>query len=194
MSQIYVYATVEQVEAAMKSISYEDYRLLCDRAQLYISGTIYSEDQDLVHEALDRCLNGQRHWPIDVPFTTFLINCMKSIASAERRSLLNRNTKSENHFESMGYDALSILSPKSPSAEEMYLKKERLHQLINLKKQLKAEFFDDPQAQMIVESWGTGLTPLEITAKLGCLRNEYRAASARVDRKVHAHRRKKRGL
>ncbi|WP_141107065.1 sigma-70 family RNA polymerase sigma factor [Herbaspirillum aquaticum] len=194
MSQTYTYATQEQVQSALDLMSISDYQMLCDRARLYITGTIYSEEMDLVHEALDRVLNGNRRWPIEVPFTTFLIQCMKSIVSAERNSLLNRHIKTENHFGSLGYDALSILSPKTPSTEEIILQQERLRQLIDIKNQFLAEFFDDPQAQMIINSWGTGLTPLEITSKMGCLRNEYRAASARVDRKVQAHRRKRPGL
>lgn len=194
MSKTYTYATPQQVNAAMSVLSYADYQLLCDRAHLFISGTIYSEKEDLVHEALDRVLSGERQWPIDISFVTFLINCMRSIASAERSSLLNDCIKTANHFTDLGHDPLAILGAKSPSTEELILQQERLRQLIDLRNQFLAEFVDDTKAQMIINSLGTGLTPRELTLKMGCLRKEYQAASSRVDRKVQAHRRKRPSL
>lgn len=191
MATQYIYANKEQVQAAIEGLSTSDYALLCEKANLYISGTIFSENQDLVHEALSRCITGQRNWPIKVPFTTFLINSMRSIVSAERRSSINKNTRTESDYEALGHDPLAILGPWTISAEEEYLQRERESELIDLKNKIKSEFFDDPQAQLIIDSWGLDLTPTDVMSRLGCMRNEYLAAAARVDRKIRIHRRRR---
>src|SRR4051812_41844635 len=56
----------------------------------HIPGAV--EAEDVVHDAVEACLGGTRHWPLGVDLETFLCGVMRSQMSHMRREAARRST------------------------------------------------------------------------------------------------------
>jgi RNA polymerase sigma-70 factor (ECF subfamily) len=168
------------------SLSDTDLIALRNAGSLHIRGTnLYAEPSDLIHEALLRCLEGRRHWDGCVPFTVFLSNVMRSIASADRNSFETRQFVNANTFEENGMpDGLGWLAPRAPSAEEDNMARERAalgrRQITNL----KTAFADDWIVLELINAWFTGDRSPQITQQFSISFQEFEAARRRLQRHI----------
>jgi hypothetical protein len=179
------YATQRQAKTELDKLTHEEHALLRQKAKNYLSGTIYTEPADLLHEAFYRCLAARRQWPLHIDFISFIVNSMKSIASADRGSFPAKSIKSANTFEgSLGSDAISMLGPKHPSPEDLIIQQENLDAVIAMQDKLKIYFIGDPTARMIIDGWIVGYTSEELKKHHGMSDKKYNAARQRVYRKL----------
>ena len=74
----------DRVADAIEKLTKPDWNRLHKAARSFLYGTGFSEADDLVNETFCRTLNGNRNWRVDVPFVTFIINAMKSVADGDR--------------------------------------------------------------------------------------------------------------
>src|SRR5471030_443936 len=72
------HASIHEILLAFEQLTPAEKRALRDFARPRLDNTVYTEPDDLIHEALSRCLNGLRHWPKSVSFTLFFSNVIKS--------------------------------------------------------------------------------------------------------------------
>jgi hypothetical protein len=81
----------DRAAVAIEKLTTSDWNRIHKAAQSFLYGTVFSDVDELENETLLRVFDGKRKWPEDVPFVTFIINAMKSIADGERS--LNYKTK-----------------------------------------------------------------------------------------------------
>ncbi len=179
------FASIEEALEAFGRLTDQELIALRRAARLRIGGTIYTEPTDLIYEALNRCLDGRRHWPRGVPFTVFLANAMKSIANADRQSSGARLSISacdlpgaDDGAEPAGFHAWA------PSAEEDAIAAESARFARARAEELASAFKDDPSARAVVAGWLAELEPNEAMQKHELSATEYKAARQRVSRKA----------
>jgi hypothetical protein len=80
------YATQDDVIEALSALTQDECRLLDYKARRLAFGTIYATGQALFSEAVERALDLRRRWcPALMPFSTFMLNTIGSIASNDRK-------------------------------------------------------------------------------------------------------------
>lgn len=80
------YATQDKVIEALSALTQDEFRQLDHKARRLAFGTIYATGQALFSEAVERALDLRRQWcPAQMPFSTFMLNTMGSIASNDRK-------------------------------------------------------------------------------------------------------------
>lgn len=102
-------ASIEDVRQAYESLTNDELYRLHKLARALLSGTEYSDPQDLLNETLVRTLraaNGEkgRHWPKSVPFVSFLGQTMKGLADD---SLNSSHIKQTQEMEALATEALT---------------------------------------------------------------------------------------
>ena len=179
------YASIENTLAAFETLSDSDLLALRKYASMRLGGTQYTEPADLLYEALTRCLDGRRQWPLDLPFTLFLNQTMRSIADADRDScdarLVSRVSGREgascaDPFLGMGHNA--------PSAEDDAIAAESARFASARAEELRGEFKGDPAARAVLDGWLAELPAKELMAKHSLSTKEYDAARKRVSRRA----------
>ena len=174
------HATIAQSLDAFESLTDSDMLALRKAASLLLQGTQFSEPADLIYEALTRCLDGRRHWPLTVPFTSFVRNAMRSISSAERDHYRARYGLGDSGVEA----ELTEMGALAPSAEEDALASERARFGRARAEELQGSFKGDPMARAVVEGWLRDLSAAELMEKHSLSPKEYDAARKRVARKA----------
>ena len=182
-------ASIEEALEAFTNLSNRELIALRRFARSRIGGTCYTEPADLLHEALHRCLQGERRWPLTVRFIAFLANAMKSIASADRVSSGARLNVSLDAGESDLHDCHSSHgaarhSTLGPSPEESTIAAERARFARARAEELEGAFKTDPIARAVVAGWLAELDPNEVMSAHQISAKDYKAARERVSRKA----------
>lgn len=172
------HASIAQALSEFEALTDSDLLALRKMASTLINGTQYSEPTDMIYEALTRCLDGRRNWPIGVPFTSFLLNSMRSISSAERSCYRARFGLDESRVE----EELIEIGAVAPSAEEDALAAERARFARARAEELRGSFKGDPVARAVMDGWLRDLTAAELMAEHALSFNQYEAARKRVAR------------
>jgi len=180
------YATPKQVLDAFENLSDANLLALRQVAKHYIQGTRFSEPADIIHEVLHRCLNGTRHWPLNVPFPAFMNETMRSLADAERNcyetvNVLNLNL--DEALEALDQDLMSshigFMNP-----EELYESKE-LQALGRAKiEALKQAFKNDDTAKLLLSAWANNVQPKDVVAQYRINPKDYDSARKRIARYI----------
>ena len=174
-------ATIPDILLAFEQLTASEKKALRDFSKPRLDNTVYTEPDDLIHEALSRCLNGQRHWPKSVPFPLFFCNVMKSIASTERRS------SKQNIFMSsddLGSDELARRGILHPSAEEDYISQQERHDLVKKWEKLQEVLEGDAEAIAVFEAQLEGLSAFEIRERHQLSLATYDISRRRLKRKI----------
>lgn len=179
------YASPQEVLAAFESLPDEDLLAIRAVAERHIRGTRYSEPADLIHEVLDKCLQGTRHWPVNVPLGAFINEAMKSIAMTERTSRDNTHVV---HLDTGGFDALDHDLMRAHidfmNPQELYEEK----QMAELGKAkitaLKKAFSDDPIAKILIVAWANNVQTKDVLSLNNISKKDYDAARKRIARRL----------
>lgn len=175
------YANYADLLGAFASLSDSDLLALRKSAIRLLDGTQFSEPADLLHEALTRCLDGRRQWPIEVSFPLFLSNAMKSIASADRAHRKAwRSISAKDNANDWSDDWLGGAS--HPSVEDAALEMERLTAVKAGSEAIRAAFANDPDASLVIEGWMEDQTANEVIAGHGISTRDYDSARKRIQR------------
>ena len=118
------FATTEEIQCAIESLSKLDTARLKKAAYICLGGTEYQDAFELINESVSRAIAGTRPWPKAVPFMAFMIMTIKGIASDSRES--NQQTKTDHLEVIAGEDAnaetaLDILGYSTPSITEQVI-------------------------------------------------------------------------
>lgn len=172
-------ASTAELIAAWRGMTDHDLMILRKMAKKLIGGTPFTEPLDLMHEAFDRCLDGRRNWPMNVGFSVFLGNAMRSIASAERRHAKLREEVQDELLQRAG--ELAIV----PSAEEQAIFFEELDLTRKAVDDLMAKLQGDEAAQKVLSGMVAGLSPKEIREAVHMDAKAFAAARTRIARRMN---------
>ena len=174
------HASISQTLSAFEALTDGELLGLRRAATTLMQGTQFSEPTDLIYEALTRCLDGRRNWPLSAPFASFMLNAMRSIASGERQFYRARYGLDESTLE----EELFEMGAVAPSAEQDALAAESARFARARAEELRGSFDGDPIARAVMDGWLRELTAAELMAKHKLSPKEYDAARKRVERQA----------
>ncbi|WP_146172536.1 sigma-70 family RNA polymerase sigma factor [Mesorhizobium helmanticense] len=171
------YGSPEEVAIALAALGEADFARLGRIAQLRARGLPGVEWRDILHDAIQRSLDGTRRWPVDVPFVAFLRGVMRSIASEHwRRRMLDRRDAQPANDEGFP-DQIETIASDEPDPERSAIARDLVEHLERL-------VADDPVLSGIVAGIGEGLDPTDIQARVGLSATEYNSARRRLRRLI----------
>ena len=90
---------LQEVEHALGSLSNEDLIRLDQAALFLVHKNSITNSEKLLNETIKSVLNGERKWPCDVNFMTFLRQAMRSKADNyhKKQQRMNRLLQADNH-------------------------------------------------------------------------------------------------
>lgn len=175
-TQMEDHASLEEVAMAVASLTEADLARLAVSARLRARGLLHVDWQDLLHDAVQRALDGTRRWPAGVPFAVFLREVIRSLASeAWRLQARERSHRADG----LGADALANVPDHASDPEETALARD-------LAALLERLFEGDRVALGILASVAEGLSPAEIQVRLKIGPTEYDSARRRIRRRIAA--------
>lgn len=159
-----VFATTDEIQAAIESLSTPDALRLRKIGRTLIPGTEFGEPRELLNEVFVRAIQaaaGQRRgrrWPKNrATFLAYVIETMKSVADDARKSVWTTRTgsyeKAELEATGEGVGAIS-----SPSVEEELAELEERQGAAWVAAQIEAHFEGDEDVSLLFECLKDGIT------------------------------------
>lgn len=134
--------------------------------------------EDLLQEAVVRLLNGQRRWPLSVPFHVFMMQTMRSIAYEEaRHGIEGPVIASGQGSDSESTRFLNDFPDPTPSPEREVMARQQIAAI-------EAKFSNDSRVRAILKGMALGWSPEEIQGQEGMTATEYASAQRRIRRKL----------
>ena len=171
------YSSGDVLARAIGALQPADFAKLGRIGQLRARGLPEVDWQDLVQEAVRRCLDGSRRWPVHVPLLTFMTEVIRSIAHDHWRRRLREAAVSLSDQDGEGAPTLAELSSSAPSPEAIAQDR----QLVALVGRL---FAQDPAALAILSGLAQGLDPAEIQEQAGLTPTDYDSTRRRMRRTI----------
>lgn len=175
------FATTEEILKAFNAMSAADTLRLEQFALFRARSMPWLDWRDLVHEAVKRSLDGERRWPLHIPFIQFLRECVRSLAHEEMRRHIERPvvTAAELPVEEPD-EALAAVSDDHTGPEGNLAAQQVLNVLLR-------HFANDRAVLAVVDGHSLSLNPAEVCEKSGITRIEYDSAQKRIRRWVLAN-------
>jgi DNA-directed RNA polymerase specialized sigma24 family protein len=173
-----MHATIDEIIDTYAGLSDDDLIALRKAARCHMGGTRFSEPCDLIHEALNALIGGDRRWPKHVDFSRFMFETMRSVAHAERKRMENKLDcgRSVEELTEVGEWRL----PRSKSVEAELEEREPGKLAAQAAEQARESLAHDRFAQLVIDAMLAGLEPREACDEFGWDMNEYRAARQRA--------------
>lgn len=187
------YASREDVEQAVESLSSADERRLARYARYKVRGlgrkALGRDHEDLLREAIKSTWIGAeegeegRRWRKNtIPFVQHLLGAMRSIASHWKQGVDDDEAQldSELAVETLEGDLLSPVentASEVPGQERTLIAKEALNAVYQM-------FYDDDDAALVIEGIKEGWSGPEIVEQLGLSQKRYEAAIKRIRYRV----------
>lgn len=174
------YWSVEAIKPLLGGLSDADWVKL-NRAAIYRSAIASMSAEDLLQEALERVLSGQRRCPKNVGILVCLKQTMRSIVSASAKSFSKKpNIDPIPDFEE--YTIQESATQEAPKSIEEILCSEGEAQKI--KSKIMAIFEHDPTSQMILEGRIEEMSAKEIQSMLEIDQKQYQTKSKYIRRTI----------
>lgn len=152
---------------------------LLDLGKHLANDTSYGSGRDLMHECLCRALDGKRFWPLDIDFTHFLFQSMRSVAGADRK----RHSTSRTLSITIEAAEESLTAPiRQPSVEEEAITREEMLTAANAVDRARRLFTGDAEARRVLDGMVAGKTPFEMRIEFSMTDREFKTVRLRVSR------------
>ncbi len=176
-----------EADAAINAISDGDWKRLRSHSRLMSLGIPEMVDDDLMHEALVRLLEGKRHWKRGVEGFTTMYKIMRSIASDTRKKaregpiarfmvVTEGNGGGDDEEEIPQQEAAAI----APGTPELVLGIKEIFTI------LEKLIDGNEEEEGILQCWACGLFGQTAADELQISMKVYDAARKRLDRKIAA--------
>lgn len=176
--------TIDDFFDAFRAMPSSDYTQLKLQANRLVGGTTYTHGMDLLHEAVDRTLSGERTWPPGIPLVTFLYNAARSIAHASRTSANVRMRKIEyQHDVDDIWPDDEKCSGEVESTEAIAIARERYRLCEQAVCSVREAMANDPIGLLVLAGILSDMTPAEMRATHRLRESVIKAARQRV----HTH-------
>ena len=169
------HASPAEVALAVAVLGDADFARLGQIARLRARGLVGADWQDLLHDALQRAMDGTRQWPSHVPFTVFLRGIIRSLASEAWR----RQVRESRHTFHVDDDAIQQVPGDIPDPERRAIEQDLVRRVETL-------FADDTVAFELLKALTEELSPVETQERLGITSVEYDSTRRRIRRKIAA--------
>ena len=173
-------ATREECAEALRALSDKDYERLEKIARLRVIGLHAVAWRDLLHDAIERLLDGRRRWPRNVPLVVFLRETMRSIASDHWRRLDGSVVVAESE---MGADGEADGGPVASAVDET-VQPERRASAEETIVRIEAAFEGDAEALRVLAAMASGRSPGEIQQEIGMDETRYASTLRRIRRRL----------
>ena len=193
-------ATPEEVGQAFEALPEEDLLRLWKAASYCLLGSEYSDPDELINEVVFRTLNGDRHWPKNIPFMAYFIQTMKGLGNDSYHSVDQSRFKQLESIAPEGGsvdDALGKLEHFHPDAltNAILVEKdqERRERETAALTRIEAHFADNDEVTWVFLGHKDGMTAAEIREVSGMTQTQYDSAMRRFRRgieKVFSEKRK----
>lgn len=170
------HASLEEVAIAFAALGQADYARLGQMARLRARGLRGVDWQDLLHEAVQRSLDGTRRWPTKIPFLVFLRETIRSLASEAWRVQARERHLGMNED---GEDEASAIPDDGAGPERNAIARD-------LAARLRALFAGDSVALGILDGVALGEAPGETEARLSISHIDYESTRRRIRRRIAA--------
>jgi hypothetical protein len=184
-----IYATQDEVIAALTALTADERRLLDYSARRLAFATIYATGPALFSEAIDRALELRRQWcPTQMPFVQFMRNTMASISNNDRTSFYGGHVSNVSALaagdDEVDQDALltSFSEPPKNSVTDVLEKAEEEAATLRDYDALYAFFSDDEEVWNILDAMEQGLIGAAIKEHCKLDGDRYNAARKRLNR------------
>lgn len=133
--------------------------------------------RDLLHDAVDRALDGSRSWPRGLPLLFFLRETMRSLASEYRRKYVDGLIRNECDLPAAadGQSPLLSVVSESPGIEQDLSARQTLASILKM-------FDGDDQALIILDAMARDASPDEIQRAGHMSPTQYASAQKRIRR------------
>lgn len=173
-------ATSEECAEALRQLSDEDHERLEKIARLRVMGLHAVAWRDLLHDAIERLLDGRRRWPREVPLVVFLRETMRSIASDHWRRLDQSVVRSESEVgEERETDGGAVVSAVDETAQP-----ERRVSAEETIRRIEDAFEGDREALCVLAAMASGRGPQEIQQEIGMDKTRYASTLRRIRRRL----------
>ncbi|MFT4434170.1 hypothetical protein ACMX25_12355 [Caballeronia sp. 15715] len=170
---------------AFNSLSETEVKSLGRAASRLISGTTFSEPDDLLHEALVRTLDGRRNYPSQVSFGLYMNLTMRSIADGDR-DLRGNVDPGPNFYDQESEDSDDAAEDQvAPSAEDEFAAMETLERIAKAVGDIRDSLVDDDVACAVLDGIIFEELPQETRKARGLGVKAYDAARKRLERRLH---------
>ena len=173
-------ATWEECVGGLRQLSEEDYQRLETLARLRATGLYAVAWRDLLHDAVERLLDGRRRWPRNVPLVVFLRETMRSIASDHWRRLDQSVVVAESEMTAdceADIGAVANAMDETEQPERHVVAEETI-------RRIEDTFEGDGEALQVLTAMASGMSPREIQQKLGMEEVRYASTLRRIRRRL----------
>jgi DNA-directed RNA polymerase specialized sigma24 family protein len=169
-------ATSDEVAEALGALSKSDIARLNAIARFRAHSAPGLDWRDLLHEAIERALDGTRKWPRNLPLLFFLREVMRSLASEHLRKVVHGPICSEADLP-IGDGESPLLMAASEGANP-----EREAVARNMISSIMKIFAEDSEVLAVIDGIALGLSPCEIQTGSNMTAIEYSSAQRRIRR------------
>ena len=173
-------ATREECAEGLRQLSDEDYERLEKIARLRATGLNAVAWRDLLHDAVERLLDGRRQWPLEIPLVVFLRETMRSIASDHWRRLDQSVVVTESDLGADGEVGGGIVS----IAVDETTQPERCASAAETIKRIEDAFEGDGEALCVLAAMASGKSPREIQLEISMAEIRYASTLRRIRRRL----------
>jgi DNA-directed RNA polymerase specialized sigma24 family protein len=172
---------LEEIGSAIAALSDQDVIRMRRAGKSFAWGSALSGD-DLIQEAILAALVGRRKCPREVAVVKFLINAMRSIASAAREA--ERTAGIDYTLDATGTDGKPVVIPTGiePDAETVRLRAEDVELRMA---ELHELFDDDDEAMLVILGLLEGQTKEDIMSTYDFVETAYDTIRRRIRRKMN---------
>lgn len=179
------YLTTDQVKAKLTGLKDADLNRLRELARRFVVESPFRDENDLLMDAIEKILSGDRQWPKDLEVSRFFLGVFRSLRSSHEKSRSrrskHRDIRSESETLQKGNpgDRTPIENtagnPSSP--EQNALAKDMLQSY-------QQAFENDELAWDVLEWRAAGFSRDEIKLEFGLTDTEFETITKRIRRKA----------
>jgi RNA polymerase sigma-70 factor (ECF subfamily) len=169
-------ATSDEVAEALGALSKSDIARLNAIARFRARSAPGLEWRDLLHEAIERALDGTRKWPRNLPLLFFLREVMRSLASEHLRKTVYGPICSEADLPVGDQDSPLLTAASDDASPE---REAVAHDMVS---SIMRIFAGDSEVLAVIDGMALGLTPGEIQKGSTMTATEYASAQRRIRR------------
>jgi hypothetical protein len=182
------HATIEQIEQALQALTDADWMKLRSFASSQLWKTGIDDRDELLNETIRRLADGDRNWPINVPFVPFLMNAMRSVADGLRGlksqtsvSLASSLADPEDCFDD---DPMDRFASEAATPEDILIAEAARKDAAGALAKINAHFSDDEEVGWILMGIEDETKPEDVREMSGMSLTQYETGRKRLRRGI----------
>lgn len=179
-------ATLEQIEQELHAQTEADWMKLRGIASNHLWKTGIDDPDELINETIRRLIDGERNWPINIPFVPFMMNAMSSVADGIRGlksqtavSLASSLADPNDPFDD---DPMDRFASDCPSPENILIAEEARKEASAALANIRKHFSEDEEVEWILMGIEDETKPDDVRQMSGMSLTQYETGRKRLRR------------